>query len=240
MLLRCEGLSKRFGGIVAVNNLSFDLKENEILGIIGPNGAGKTTVLNLISGFYKPSSGTIFFNGRRVDGLPPNIIARLGIARTFQIPRPFKNLTVFQNLLIAGINCGNFGSRSSAEKEVEKVLHMVGLEDKRNWPAGNLTSAELRRLELGRALCTKPRLLLADEVAAGLREHEIPEMLSVFKMLKDMGLSIIVVEHVMPFLMKIAERVIVMHLGEKLAEGTPEEVSKDTRVVEIYLGRRGA
>lgn len=239
MLLRCERLTKRFGGIVAVNNFSFELKEGEILGIIGPNGAGKTTVLNLISGFYKPSSGIILFNGRRIDGLPSNIIARLGIARTFQIPRPFKSLTVFQNLLISAINSGKFKNRSSAEKEVEKILNITGLEKKMDWLAGNLTSAELRRLELGRALCMRPMLLLSDEVAAGLREHEIPEMLSIFKMLKDMGLSIIVVEHVMPFLMKIAERVIVMHLGEKLAEGTPEEVSKDAKVVEVYLGRRG-
>lgn len=239
VLLRCEGLTKRFGGVIAVNNFSFDLKENEILGIIGPNGAGKTTVLNLISGHHKPSHGTILFHGRRIDGLPPNIIAKIGIARTFQIPRPFKSLTVFQNLLISAINSGRFNSRSSAEKEVEKVLHLVGLENKRNWLAGNLTTAELRRLELGRALCMRPKLLLSDEVAAGLREHEIPEMLSIFKMLKDMGLSVIVVEHVMPFLMKIAERVIVMHLGEKLAEGTPEEISRDDRVVEVYLGRKG-
>jgi branched-chain amino acid transport system ATP-binding protein len=238
-LLQCDGLTKKFGGLTAVNNLTLHLRENEVLGIIGPNGAGKTTVINLISGFYAPTWGAIHFNRRRIDCLPPNIISKLGIARTFQIPRPFKNLTVFQNLLAAAINGGGL-SRSSAKKEVEKVLDFVGLSEKKNLLAGSLTLMELKRLELGRALSLRPKLLLADEIAAGSRENEITELLSIFKMLKKTGLSIILVEHVMAFLMKIAERVVVMNLGEKLAEGKPEEISKDLRVIEVYLGKREA
>lgn len=238
-LLQCKELTKRFGGLTAVNNLTFGVSKNEVLGIIGPNGAGKTTVINLISGMYAPTSGAIYFDGKRIDGLPPNVISRLGIARTFQIPRPFKNLTVFQNLLVAAINAGGL-SGSSAKEEVEKVLDIIGLDEKKNLPAGSLTLAELRRLEIGRALSIKPKLLLADETAAGSREHEIKELLSLFEMLKETGLTIILVEHVMAFLMRVAERVMVMNLGEKLAEGTPEEISKNSKVIEVYLGKRGA
>jgi branched-chain amino acid transport system ATP-binding protein len=238
-LLQCKELTKRFGGLTAVNNLTFSVSKNEVLGIIGPNGAGKTTVINLISGMYASTSGAIYFDGKRIDGLPPNVISRLGIARTFQIPRPFKNLTVFQNLLVAAINAGGL-SRSSAKEEVEKVLDIIGLDEKKNLPAGSLTLAELRRLEIGRALSIKPKLLLADETAAGSREHEIKELLSLFEMLKETGLTIILVEHVMAFLMRVAERVMVMNLGEKLAEGTPEEISKNSKVIEVYLGKRGA
>ena len=237
-LLHCKELTKKFGGLTAVNNLTFSLTKNEVLGIIGPNGAGKTTVINLISGMYPPTSGTIYFDGRRIDGLPPNVISKLGIARTFQIPRPFKNLTVFQNLLVGAINAGGL-SGLSAREEVEKVLDIIGLSEKRNLPAGSLTLAELRRLEIGRALTIKPKLLLADETAAGSREKEIKELLSLFEMLKERGLSIILVEHVMAFLMKVAERVVVMNLGEKIAEGTPEEISKNSKVIEVYLGKRG-
>jgi branched-chain amino acid transport system ATP-binding protein len=238
-LLQCKELTKRFGGLTAVNNLTFGVSKNEVLGIIGPNGAGKTTVINLIAGMYAPTSGAIYFDGKRIDGLPPNVISRLGIARTFQIPRPFKNLSVFQNLLVAAINAGGL-SGLSAKEEVERVLDIIGLSEKKNLPAGSLTLAELRRLEIGRALSIKPKLLLADETAAGSREHEIKELLSLFEMLKETGLTIILVEHVMAFLMRVAERVMVMNLGEKLAEGTPEEISKNSKVIEVYLGKRGA
>jgi branched-chain amino acid transport system ATP-binding protein len=216
-LLQCKELTKRFGGLTAVNNLTFGVSKNEVLGIIGPNGAGKTTVINLIAGMYALTSGAIYFDGKRIDGLPPNVISRLGIARTFQIPRPFKNLSVFQNLLVAAINAGGL-SGLSAKEEVERVLDIIGLSEKKNLPAGSLTLAELRRLEIGRALSIKPKLLLADETAAGSREHEIKELLSLFEMLKETGLTIILVEHVMAFLMRVAERVMVMNLGEKLAE----------------------
>jgi branched-chain amino acid transport system ATP-binding protein len=237
VLLQCSKLTKKFGGLVAVNNLTMSLRENEILGIIGPNGAGKTTVINLISGFYKPTSGALYFKGKRTDGLPPDAITKLGIARTFQICRPFKNLTVFQNLLVAAINGGGL-NRSHAQKEADKMLDVIGLRKKKDVLAGSLTMMELKRLELGRALSMKPKLLLSDEVAAGSRENEIAELLSIFKMLKETGLSIIIVEHVMAFVMKIADRIMVMNLGEKLAEGKPEEVSRDRRVIEVYLGRR--
>ncbi|MEM3361395.1 MAG: ABC transporter ATP-binding protein [Candidatus Bathyarchaeia archaeon] len=225
--------------MAAVNNLTMDLRKNEVLGLIGPNGAGKTTVINLISGLLKPTSGNLYFEGKRIDGLSPNLICRLGIARTFQIPRPFKNLTVFQNLMVAAINGGGF-SAAHAKKEVERVIDIIGLKGKENMSAGSLTLMELKRLELGRALSMKPKLLLADEVAAGSRENEIAELLSIFKMLKEMGLSILVVEHIMSFVMKIADRVVVMNSGEKLAEGKPEEVSRDIKVIEVYLGKREA
>jgi len=220
---------------VAVNNLTFEVEEGEFLGLIGPNGAGKTTLFNLIAGFEKPTEGAIIFKGKRIDGLPPHEIAKLGISRTFQIPQPFINMTVFQNLLIACM----YGARLKKERaqaEAKEILHSVGLTDKESSLTKDLTMVDLRKLELARALCNRPRLLLVDEAAAGLAPKDISKILDILKKIHENGVTIIIVEHVLPVIMKIAERVMVMHQGGKLAEGKPLEILKTPEVVEAYLG----
>ena len=220
---------------MAVNNLTFEVEEGEFLGLIGPNGAGKTTLFNLIAGFEKPTEGAIIFKGKRIDGLPPHEIAKLGISRTFQIPQPFINMTVFQNLLIACM----YGARLKKERaqaEAKEILHSVGLTDKESSLTKDLTMVDLRKLELARALCNRPRLLLVDEAAAGLAPKDISKILDILKKIHENGVTIIIVEHVLPVIMKIAERVMVMHQGGKLAEGKPLEILKTPEVVEAYLG----
>lgn len=215
--------------------MTFEVEEGEFLGLIGPNGAGKTTLFNLIAGFEKPTEGAIIFKGKRIDGLPPHEIAKLGISRTFQIPQPFINMTVFQNLLIACM----YGARLKKERaqaEAKEILHSVGLTDKESSLTKDLTMVDLRKLELARALCNRPRLLLVDEAAAGLAPKDISKILDILKKIHENGVTIIIVEHVLPVIMKIAERVMVMHQGGKLAEGKPLEILKTPEVVEAYLG----
>ncbi|MEM2562201.1 MAG: ATP-binding cassette domain-containing protein, partial [Candidatus Bathyarchaeia archaeon] len=208
-LLHVKNLTKRFGGLVAINNLTFHVEEEEILGLMGPNGAGKTTLFNIISGIYKPTSGTIEFQGVRIDNLPPEDIVRLGIARTYQIPRPFSNLTVFENLMVAALHGGQL-NRYEAQKECEYILEITGLSDKRNMVARDLALIDLRKLELARALCCRPKLLLIDEVAAGLAPNEIVNFQNLLKMLKEkMKKTIIIIEHVISTLVKISDRLIV-------------------------------
>lgn len=235
--LSVSELTKKFGGLTAINNLTFDVEEGELLGLIGPNGAGKTTLFNLISGFEKPTGGTIKFREKIISGLPANEIARIGISRTFQIPQPFPNMTVLQNILVAAM----YGARlkkNQAEVEAKEMLSTVGLADKGSWLAKDLTMIDLRKLELARALCNKPQLLLVDEVAAGLAHDEIPKILNILMDIHKTGVTIILVEHVMSVIMKIADRLLVLHEGQKLAEGKPNEITQNQKVIEAYFGAR--
>jgi len=234
-ILSVKAVSKRFGGLVAVRDLSFDVQVGEVVGLMGPNGAGKTTLINIISGEYKPDSGTIKFKGNNITGLPPHRICHLGIGRTYQIPQPFAKLTALQNIAVAAIY-GRGLSKSAAEHEAANILTIVGLSEKKDMPAGNLEEIFLKRLELARVLATRPTLLMIDEVAAGLTEAEIPLLLDLLKKIHEMGISIILIEHVMKVMMKAVDRIIVMDEGMKIAEGKPNEVMENKKVIEAYFG----
>lgn len=236
VILDVRKLRKSFGGLVAVKDLSFHLSKGEVLGLIGPNGAGKTTVFNLISGVYKPDSGAIIYREKDITGLPPHIIRRLGISRTYQIPQPFYRLTVLQNTFIAAIYGSNF-NKSEAEKKSEDALKLVGLYDKRDAIAGNLKLIELKFLELARALASDPEVLLVDEVGAGLTDMELPQLVEILKEINARGISIIMVEHIPRLIAKVVNRVIVMSEGAKIFDGSSEAVMKDERVIECYLGK---
>jgi branched-chain amino acid transport system ATP-binding protein len=233
-MLQCIDVTKYFGGLCAVRNVSLEIKEKEVVGLIGPNGSGKTTLFNLICGVYKLSSGQIKFLGKDVTNLLPHEICKLGIARTFQIPKPFPNLSVKQNVIVGA--CLRKDLKDSAE-EAEYWLQFAGLADKKNVLAKNLNLVQVKLLELARALATRPKLLLLDEIASGLTSSEIEMIIKKIMELRDeLGITIFWIEHVMKAIMRAAERIVVLHQGEKIAEGRPEEITKDLRVVEAYLG----
>ena len=241
-LLELRGVTKRFGGVAALSDVSFDVAENEILGIIGPNGAGKTTLLNCVSGVYRLDAGTIDFAGQRISGLPPHRVARLGIGRTFQVVKPFTSMTVRENAAIGGL----FGSEHARMKPraafawSDEVLELVGLAPKAANTVGSLTIPDRKRLEVARALATKPKLLLLDEVMAGLNPVEVDEALDMVRAIARSGVTIVLIEHVMKVVVGVCQRVIVLHMGQHLAEGTPQAVLHDPGVVEAYLGERYA
>jgi branched-chain amino acid transport system ATP-binding protein len=234
-ILSVDGANKHFGGLVAVRGLSFDVQAGEVVGLMGPNGAGKTTLINVISGEYKPDSGTVTFKGNNITGLPPHRICHLGIGRTYQIPQPFTKLTALQNIAVAAIY-GRGLSKSAAEREAANILDFIGLSEKKDMRAGDLEEIFLKRLELARVLATHPTLLMIDEVAAGLTEAEIPLVLDLLKEIHEMGITIILIEHVMKVMMKAADRIIVMEEGMKIAEGKPNEVMENRKVIEAYFG----
>ena len=235
-ILSVEGVHKHFGGVVAIRDLSFDVQKGEALGLMGPNGAGKSTLLNVISGLYKPDSGTIRFQGHDITSLAPHRACHCGIARTYQIPQPFVNLTAQQNIVVAG-EYGRNLCKADAEREALNILDIVGLSDKKDMFTRDLAAITLKRLELARALATDPILLLLDEVAAGLTEEEIPQVLDILQKVREIGVTFILIEHVMRVMTKAVDRIMVMDKGVKIAEGPPQEVMKDKTVIEAYLGK---
>jgi branched-chain amino acid transport system ATP-binding protein len=234
-ILSVNNITKRFGGLVAVEDLSFELHAGEVLGFLGPNGAGKTTLINLIAGEYAMDEGQVIFKGKNISGLPPHKICHLGIARTYQIPQPFRTLTVLQNVAAAAIYGISF-RKKAAEQEALKLLEFTGLSEKGGMPAGDLDEISLKRLELARSLATGPTILLIDELAGGLTERDIPKVLALLKNITEMGISMIIIEHVMKVMLKAVDRIIVMDEGAKIAEGKPKEVIKNSDVIKAYFG----
>jgi len=237
-MLVCKGITKSFGGLVALRNVSLEIKEGEIVGLIGPNGSGKTTLFNVICGIYRPDKGAVYFKGRDITGRKPYEICKLGIGRTFQLVKPFRTMTVLENVMTATLfGRSKFITMTEARKQALKLLDFVGLSDMKNRVAGELGIASLRLLEIARALATEPELLLLDEVMAGLNPVEVSRVGAlVEKVRRDLGITIFWVEHVMRAIMKHADRVIVLDRGERIAEGTPKEIAQDEKVIKAYLG----
>ena len=236
-MLVVNGLVTRFGGFTAVNHVSFKVEKGEILGLIGPNGSGKSTIFNMLSGTFPPTSGSILFDGGEIAGLPPHRIINRGVGRTFQIPRPFRRLSIFENVALAGYYGQGSHSLAKANESAEKALAMVGLPTDRHTSVDGLGAAGLKKLELAKAIATGPKLLLADESLGGLDEAEMDQAADMLRKIRDeLGITIIWVEHIMGVLMRVVDRVMVLDHGEKISEGLPSAVSSDPRVVEVYLG----
>ncbi len=234
MILQAESLAKAFGGLAALKGVSFGIDEGEILGLIGPNGAGKTTLFNVLSGFFRPDQGRVVFAGETVSHLKAPSLCRSGLVRTFQVVKPFGNLTVLQNVMV-----GSFlrtADPDLARERALEVMDLVGISARRDKAAKSLTISDRKRLEIARALATRPRLLLLDEVMAGLNPAELGQMLEILKRIRDHGVTLLVIEHIMAAIMTISERILVLHHGEKIAEGAPREVAGDKRVIDAYLG----
>ncbi len=233
-LVGVEHLTKRFGGLTANEDISFSIAAGEIVGLIGPNGAGKTTLFNSLAGFFPPTTGTIRFEGKAITGLPPDKVAALGIARTFQIVRIFRSMTVLENVMVGAMLHHKAVHR--AERVAVETLAFVGLDRRAADPAGQLTVSEQKRLEVARALATSPKLLLLDEVMAGLTPAEVHEAVELVKRIRARGIACVVVEHVMEGVMPIADRMLVLDYGRKIAEGPPEAIAGDPAVIAAYLG----
>jgi len=234
-LLEVNELCKNFGGVVALNKVVLKVDKGEIVGLIGPNGAGKTTLYNCITGFYKPTAGKVTFDGKDITGLPSHKICKLGIARTFQIPRPFMTLTLFENVMIGALGIGM--SLKEAAEHAKHIINFLMLDDYANQPISKLNFNYRRRCEMARALATKPKMLMLDETFAGLNPRETDDMIDTVRKIHREGTTVMLTEHVMKVVMSLAERILVLHQGTLIAEGPPAKIATDANVIEAYLGR---
>lgn len=239
-LLTLENVSRRFGGLNAVDSVTLSIGSGEIVGLIGPNGAGKTTLINLITGVHPATSGRVTFDGRDITGAKPYQIARLGLARTFQVVQPFPKMSVIDNVAAGALFCGHAGNVAAARTLAREHLAFTGLADLAERPAASLTLARRKRLELAKSLAMRPRLLMLDEVNAGLNQAEVDDALAIIRRIAGQGVTIIVIEHLMKVVMSISHRLVVLHHGQLIAQGAPSEVVNDRRVIEAYLGAKYA
>ncbi|MBF0371438.1 MAG: ABC transporter ATP-binding protein [Magnetococcales bacterium] len=229
-----NGLVKRFGGLAAVNGVTCQVEPGEVFGLIGPNGSGKTTIFNLVSGYLNPTAGSVHFEGRRIDGLKPHKINHLGVARTFQVVKPLKRMTVTDNVITAAFS--RTSSASQARAAAEEAMVFCGLDHRADVLAGGLTIGDRKRLEITRAIATRPRLILLDETFAGLNPSELDQALELIKKIKDSGVTIIIVEHIMKVIMSISDRILAINFGQPIALGTPQEIAGHPEVAKAYLG----
>lgn len=237
-LLEVKNITKRFGGLVAVHDLSFTVDKGEILGMIGPNGAGKTTAFNMISGYYKPNEGQVIFDDNDITGIRPHKACKLGLTRTFQVVKPFPQLSVLDNVVVGAYN--RTDDKLIAREKSQEILEFLGMADMTKQLAGSLSVAGRKRLEIAKVLATEPKMLLLDEAMAGLRPRETDEIIELVRQISQRGIALLLVEHVMKVIMSLADRIVVIHHGEKIAEGEPQQVVQDQTVIDAYLGEEAA